>query len=122
MKIIEAVQSHMINYLLQLCKKEIGFSQLPPIKFINEPHVPNTTSFGVFDGKSIQVVILNRHPIDISRTLAHELVHWHQQISGEELDGTTGSNTENDANAIAGVILRKFGEMYPEYFMDSLVP
>jgi hypothetical protein len=54
------------------------------------------------------------------RTLAHELVHWKQRESGLELDGSDGSETEDQANAVAGVIMRKFGKMYPEYFVNSL--
>lgn len=120
MKIREAVAEHMLTHLINLCKKELGLTELPPIKLIDEPSVPGTTSFGVFDGNAIQVVQLNRHPVDVARTLAHELVHWHQRVTGQELDGETGSTTENDANAIAGVILRKFGEMYPQYFAEIL--
>jgi hypothetical protein len=120
MKIREAVSEHMITHLLNLCKKELSLTELPPIKFINEPNIPGTASFGAFDGGGIQVVTLNRHPVDVARTLAHELVHWHQRVTGQELNGETGSTTENDANAIAGVILRKFGEMYPQYFSEIL--
>lgn len=120
MKIREAVSQHMISHLINLTKKELGLQDLPPIKLIDQDHIPDTTSFGVFDGEAIHVVSKNRHPVDVARTLAHELVHWHQRVTGQELDGTTGSNTENDANAIAGVIMRKFGEMYPQYFSEVL--
>lgn len=120
MKIREAVSEHMITHLLNLCKKELGLTEFPPIKLIDTPTVPDTTSFGVFDGNNIQVVVANRHPVDVCRTLAHELVHWQQRVTGQELDGETGSDTENDANAIAGVIMRQFGEMYPQYFSEVL--
>ncbi len=120
MKILETIQEHMITHLLGVCKRELEIDELPPIRFINEPTIPGGTSFGVFDGESVLVVVKNRHPMDVARTLAHELTHWQQKITGQDLDGATGSNTENDANAIAGVILRKFGEMYPQYFTDIL--
>jgi Zn-dependent peptidase ImmA (M78 family) len=58
--------------------------------------------------------------MDVMRTLAHELVHWKQMMDGDELDGSDGSSTENEANAIAGLIMRKFAKMYPDYFMDSM--
>lgn len=120
MKIKEAIQENMITHLLNVCKHELGIDNFPPIQFINEPTIPGGTSFGVFDGQHILVVIKNRHPMDVARTLAHELTHWQQKVTGQDLDGSTGSTTENDANAIAGVILRKFGERYPQYFLDLL--
>jgi hypothetical protein len=110
----------MITHLLQLCKHELNLDNLPPINLVDEDAVGGGKSFGVFDGDTIQVVTKGRHPMDVMRTLAHELVHWKQRIEGMELDGSDGSETENQANAMAGVIMRKFGEKYPQYFMDSL--
>lgn len=109
----------MVTHLLQLCKQELQLSELPDIQLVNEPTVGGGTSFGEFDG-AIRVATLGRHPMDVMRTLAHEIVHWKQMITGQEMDGSDGSKTENDANAIAGVIMRKFGQMYPEYFLQSL--
>jgi Zn-dependent peptidase ImmA (M78 family) len=120
MKLKEVVSEHMITHLLQLCKRELGLSEVPNIMLLDTPTVEGGTSFGQFDGDSIQVVVKNRHPVDIMRTLAHELVHWAQSSAGMELDGSDGSSIENQANAIAGVIMRKFGKMYPQYFMDTM--
>jgi Zn-dependent peptidase ImmA (M78 family) len=53
---------------------------------------------------------------DILRTLAHELVHHMQNLNGDELNGEDGSDTENEANAMAGVIMREFGRENPEIF------
>jgi len=60
----------------------------------------------------------NRHPIDIMRTLAHELVHYQQDVEhkiGPD-SGATGSPIENEANALAGQIMRRFDEENPELF------
>jgi hypothetical protein len=120
MKLKEFVQEHMITHLLRLCKKELGINELPSIELVDEPTVGGGTSFGEFDGNSIRVVTQGRHPMDVMRTLAHELVHWQQLVQGKELDGADGSEIENEANAVAGVIMRKFAKMYPDYFMDTL--
>lgn len=120
MKLREFVQEHMITHLLQLCKAELEIDELPPISLVDEPTVGGGTSFGVFDGNSINVVTLNRHPMDVMRTLAHELVHWKQMMDGDELDGSDGSSTENEANAVAGMIMRKFAKLYPDYFLQSM--
>lgn len=115
MKILDII----ITDLLKLCRKDLGLSELPSIEFVNEPTVGGDSSFGVFDG-AIKVVVKDRHPIDVSRTLVHELCHWKQRLNGQELDGNTGSDTENEANAVAGIIMRKFGKMHPEYFLNTL--
>lgn len=121
MKLREVVQEHMITHLLQLCKHELALDEIPPIFLIdNEPTIAGGTSFGQFSDDGIEVVTTGRHPMDVMRTLAHELVHWKQRVEGLELDGSDGSETENQANAIAGVIMRKFGQMYPQYFVGTL--
>ena len=72
-------------------------------------------SFGYFEptANKIWVYVKNRNMADILRTLAHELVHRRQDelgMIGEE-SGETGSTIENEANAMAGVLLRDFGKI-----------
>jgi hypothetical protein len=72
-------------------------------------------TFGFFDphNKKIWVYVKNRNMADILRTLAHELVHRKQEEDGR-LDiksGETGSPIEDEANAMAGVLLRNFGKI-----------
>lgn len=120
MKLREAIQEHMITHLLTLCKRELNLEEMPEIRMIDTPTISGGTSFGLFTNDRIEVVTKNRHPMDIMRTLAHEIVHWKQRLEGMEMDGSDGSEIENQANAIAGVIMRKFGQMYPQYFVDTL--
>ena len=113
----------MMSHLLQLCQQELELDELPPINLIDDaPAIKsgNKNSFGEFDGTTVHVVTTDRHPLDVMRTLAHELSHWKQRLEGQEMDGEDGSDTENQANALAGVIMRRFGEKYPEYFINSL--
>jgi hypothetical protein len=62
--------------------------------------------------------VANRHPMDIMRTLAHELVHRNQDEHEPMPDhaGETGSEWENEANARAGVLMRSYGEQNPDTF------
>lgn len=123
MKINETILRPMVSHLLELCKQELEITQLPHIRLIgNVPSLKSgeKSSFGEFDGHTIKVITTNRHPIDVLRTLAHELVHWKQQMEGEHMDGEDGSDTENAANSIAGIILRRFGKKYPESFVSSI--
>ena len=117
MKPSEILLETMVTHLLKMCKQELGLTKLPKIRLIDdEPTVGGGSSFGEFTDDGIDVVTANRHPMDVMRTIAHELVHYKQRMAGEEMDGSDGSTTENDANAIAGVIMRRFGKTYPECF------
>jgi cytidyltransferase-like protein len=94
---------------------ELGIQKLPTVKFsydTNESQEKGT--FGYFNPNSnhIWIYIKNRNTADILRTLAHELVHHKQGEDNriEQGSGETGSEIENEANAQAGVLLRKFGK------------
>ena len=112
--------SAMCKFLI-IAKQEIGLDQLPHIDWSLDPMVaPDSPSFGLFqnDRKVIKVTIRNRHPIDIMRTLAHELVHYQQDVEHRihAHSGETGSPIENEANAMAGKIMRRFDQENPEMF------
>ena len=116
MKLKEVLLENMIDNLLDMCQQELQLDDIPHIELVDEPAVGGGSSFGEFTDECIRVVTKNRHPIDVCRTLAHELVHYKQRLSGQQMDGADGSDTENQANAVAGVILRKFGKNFPECF------
>ena len=69
------------------------------------------------DSKQIYVSVVNRHPVDILRSLAHEMVHYRQMLDGQNILGYTGSRHENEANAKAGIVLRDYGKIHPELFL-----
>jgi len=52
------------------------------------------------------------------RSLAHEIIHSKQNEQGSLSleDGNTGSEIENQANAVAGIIMRHYGQLKPEIF------
>ncbi len=76
-------------------------------------------SFGGYGSEHINITVVNRHIMDVCRTLAHELVHYKQDLN-HELDGddpgATGSPQENEANAEAAVIMRNWGKKHPDLF------
>ena len=91
----------------------------PKVFIINSPsYSQEYKSFGGYypQEQEIKVVVHNRNMADILRTLAHELVHHMQNLNGDELNGEDGSDTENEANAMAGIIMREFGRENPEIF------
>jgi cytidyltransferase-like protein len=93
----------------------------PKIVLITSPdYAPTNHSFGLYgnDSQRIKVVVHNRNTADVLRTLAHELVHHQQNLQGRMYDGAgeDGSPIENEAHAVAGVIMREFGRENPEIF------
>lgn len=79
-------------------------------------------SFGSYSPgeHTIRINTGNRHIADVLRTLGHELVHHAQNEQGvlHNESGQTGSEHENEANALAGVLLRNFGKSNPLIYED----
>jgi Zn-dependent peptidase ImmA (M78 family) len=113
----------MFKKFLPLAMEVLEIDRLPKIGFESEIESGNQPSFGMYsnEDKTLYVAILNRHPIDILRTVAHELVHYRQDIRNELNDesGATGSSEENQANEIAGVVMRHFNKRYPEFLRSQ---
>lgn len=80
----------------------------------------NMKSFGKHTPATgiIRVVATNRNLADVLRTLAHELVHRKQEQDGKLYHGAgdDGTDIENEANAQAALIMRKFGKDNPIIF------
>lgn len=68
----------------------------------------------------ICVYVKNRALVDILRSLGHEITHHHQMETGNITDvvsnGSDGSDIENQANAEAGVLIRKFGKLHTQIY------
>ncbi len=80
----------------------------------------STTAYYNLDG-FVKVYVKDRAIIDICRSIAHELTHHKQNLEGRLLDavkdGADGSDIENEANAKAGEIIRKYGKLNPEIYI-----
>ena len=104
-----------IAEFVKFAVNELKIKNIPTVKFSYDTNESRERStFGYFDPNAnhIWVYIKNRNTADILRTLAHELVHHKQGEDNriEQGSGETGSEIENEANAQAGVLLRKFGK------------
>jgi len=110
----------LVDFIRFTCD-ELDLNSIPKIKLIQTP-ISNqeSNSFAAYNPnkKSIMVYPKGRHILDILRSLCHEMVHYRQDLHNElnELSGKTGSKQENEANAVAGQIMRKYGKIHPELF------
>tara|TARA_R100000951_G_scaffold88072_1_gene76068 strand:- start:250 stop:663 length:414 start_codon:yes stop_codon:yes gene_type:complete len=93
------------------------------IKLTTDREDITTTAYYDIVNRVICVYIKNRAIMDIMRSVAHELVHHHQnekgQLKGLESEGADGSDIENEANAKAGEIIRVFGKQNPEIYTNN---
>jgi Zn-dependent peptidase ImmA (M78 family) len=114
---------HMFRDFLPLAMQVLEIDHLPKMQFAPEINTGDQPSFGMYvpDENMLVVALANRHPVDILRTVAHELVHYKQHMDGELTpnSGETGSPHENQAHEIAGVIMRNFNKRYPEYLKSK---
>lgn len=125
----------LVQKFLPYVFKQLKIKEIPPIHFLNRKgnlhikDVPRITivknsefskserTFGqISKNNKIVVNVENRHPLDVLRTLAHELCHYHQHAIGVYGTGKTGSSTENEASAKSSIIMRNFYQAYPELF------
>jgi hypothetical protein len=100
----------------------LGIEEKPSIHYKDDKG-EGQPSFGGYSpgNKKLMVYTKNRHPMDIFRTVAHELVHHKQNLDGRlgkniTKEGATGSKIENEANSEAGKVMRYFGAENPFYF------
>jgi len=110
-------QTGTIGEFIKFAAKNLGLQNLPgslTLSYDNK-QAKDKRTFGFFDphDKKIWIYVKNRNMADILRTLAHELVHRKQEEDGrlDPTSGQTGSPIEDEANAMAGVLLRNFGKI-----------
>jgi len=101
---------------IKFASGHMNLQSLPKIIFTTDNKwAKQMRSFGQYDPtkKSIVTYVDNRNMADVLRTLCHELVHHKQNEEGrlEVNSGETGSDIENEANAIAGIMLRDYGKL-----------
>ena len=133
MKIQELLESRnnkpdlmeIFRAFLPFAVKELGLKSVPKIKLHLHLGQDDQPSFGRFNNDShvIDVAIEDRHPLDILRTLAHELVHYKQELEVglDSTSGETGSPEENQAHELAGIVMRNFNKAHPEFFHSDAV-
>lgn len=108
---------------LPVAMEVLDLKSLPPLNFVVDVESDDQPTFGKYNHavNQLTVAITNRHPNDILRTLAHELVHYKQDLlmQLDDKSGDTGSPIENEAHAVAGIIMRHFNKKYPQFLKSK---
>jgi len=113
----------ILRDFVEFAMQDLGIQQMPAIKLRRDPQWPVVNrTFGRYndDAQTLEVAWGQRHIMDVLRTVAHELTHKHQhEREGDSMGddaGETGSEYENEANARAGILMRDYAALHPEYF------
>jgi len=91
-KLIFEYKEHIQNMLLPHMQRKLGFNKPPVINFEEDPEnakdLLGKTAFYDPAKMEITVYVTNRHPKDIMRSVAHEIVHHAQNCRGEFTDSS----------------------------------
>lgn len=106
---------------INFSKEFLGINDGVQVKLAFE-RTPDLKTTAYYNSTGFLVVyVKDRAIIDVCRSIAHELVHHKQNLDGKlkdaVRDGEDGSPIENEANAVAGVIIRKYGRLHPEIYV-----
>ena len=107
-------KADVVDDFIKFAINTLELQQVPTITFTDDEEVAKQMrALGSYNPQTDELLVVrgNRMVADVLRTLAHELVHRKQNELGqlEPGSGVTGSPTENEANAAAGVLLRLYG-------------
>ena len=110
----------ILKRFIVFLKQQLHLTYDIPIILIDDAEfAKKVEAFGEISSNNIiHISIINRHPMDILRTVAHEYVHYkqHMEKGNHRRSSHAGSATENQANAKAGELMRKYGNLHPELF------
>lgn len=117
----------ILQDFVKFAAEHLELKSLPKLEFMfDSKRSVDHKSFGGYapGAKHISITVKNRHIMDVCRTLAHELVHYSQDLKdqlNDENAGATGSPQENEANAEAAVIMRNWGKKHPNLFKQESI-
>jgi len=120
----EQSQQDILERFARSCCDFLGMEKTPVIKLRRDPQWSRVNAtFGRYDPDQhrIELATSGRHIVDVLRTLAHEMTHARQdEVVGLPDDaGETGSTYEDQANALAGQIMRHWAQQEPGMFAGA---
>lgn len=107
-----------IAKFIQFVKRELGFNKPYNVHLVTERDDSlKTYAFYNPQNFDIKVYVKNRGLADILRSIAHEFVHHKQNEEGKlnQPVQDVGGEIEDEANARAGSLVKKFGYENPQF-------
>ena len=106
----KSLKKELLEEFLEFANKQLDIDKPYSVYFVEDKHnaadALGRTAMYNPSTNSVYVYVTNRHPKDILRSIAHELVHHKQHCNGD-LEKMSLEDAEIDANA-GGYLLRQF--------------
>jgi len=106
----KSLKKELLEEFLEFANKQLDIDKPYSVYFVEDKHnaadALGRTAMYNPSTNSVYVYVTNRHPKDIMRSIAHELVHHKQHCNGD-LEKMSLEDAEIDANA-GGYLLRQF--------------
>jgi hypothetical protein len=123
---ISESKKNSINHFVEFATKRLKLKEQPKVNLLSgREYSEAKTSLGGYNPitKEIFVVMDGRLTADICRTIAHEMVHRKQDelglVRNEVKDGADGSPIENQAHAVAGILMREYGRVNKQIYQEA---
>jgi hypothetical protein len=124
---ISESKQNSINHFVEYATKRLKLKENPKVTLLTGREYSDAkTSLGGYNPmtKEIFVVVDGRLTADICRTIAHEMVHRKQDelglVRNEVKDGADGSPIENQAHAVAGILMREYGRVNKQIYNEDI--
>jgi hypothetical protein len=124
---ISETKQQSIQHFVEFATKRLKLKENPKVSLLSGREYSDAkTSLGGYNPmtKEIFVVVDGRLTADICRTIAHEMVHRKQDelglVRNEVKDGADGSPIENNAHAVAGILMREYGRINKQIYNEDI--
>ena len=96
------LNKHILELTKYMVEQGMNIKPLPKVKFVhndeeNANNILGKTAYYNPSDKSITLFTLNRHPKDVLRSFAHEMIH-HEQNLDNRLNNISTTNTNEDGD------------------------
>lgn len=114
---MEKLNKYTIVKFIKFVNDELSLNQPFRVKLVNQRD-DDLRTYAYYNASNgdVKVYCKDRGLADVLRSIAHELIHHHQNQVGK-LDKPTqdiGGEIEDEANSVAGQFVKKFGYENPK--------
>lgn len=124
---LSETKQQSIQHFIEFATQRLKLKETPKVNLVSGREFAEVkSSLGGFnpDTKEIYVATEGRLTADILRTLAHEMVHRKQDelglVTNIMKDGADGSPIENQAHAVAGILMREYGRVNKQIYNEDV--
>ena len=125
---ISESKENSIKHFIEFATKRLKLKETPKVTLLSGDEYSNEkSSLGGYNPETKEIFVStdNRLTADILRTIAHEMVHRKQDelglVKDEVKDGADGSPIENQAHAVAGILMREYGRINKQIYTEGLL-